>query len=220
MKIKDLAQTVIFICCLIMIPVLGFPYYAYSQTSLKEYEIIEKSLTVMVGVFSGSATLAAAYIASRLFNDWREQHRANFYEKFYYDFRERAFNLNESYQPIKKILLSVIDRPMDSQLLKEYETLKGSFLSEANYIIKILDDLLYIMKKDNDKSFDLFSTYRKGILDVIAFFEVNDLFGDDYRIQTNLIENNIKNRKVEIGILNLNLLFSLDFLDVILRKIK
>lgn len=71
MKITDLAQTVIFICCLIIIPVLGFAYLLYSQASLKEFEILDKSFSATIGIFSGSATLAAAYIASRLFNDWR-----------------------------------------------------------------------------------------------------------------------------------------------------
>lgn len=224
MNIKDVVQTTVFICCLVMIPVLGLAYYLYTQSGLEHSEVLDKSFGVMTGVFSGAATLAAAYIASLLFNDWRDQHRANFYEKFYYDFRERAFNLHQSYQPIRKILLNVmdldVDPPMDSRLLKEYNTLRSNFLIEANYIIKILDDLLYIMKKDDDKSFDLFLTYRKGVLEVIAFFEVNDIFGNDYHIRNYLIEKNIKNREIEAGILNLNLLFSLDLLDVIFKKIK
>lgn len=74
MKIKDMAQTVILICCLVVIPVFSFSFILYSKADLKYYEILDKSFTATFGFFGGAATLAAAYIASRLFNDWKEQH--------------------------------------------------------------------------------------------------------------------------------------------------
>lgn len=35
---------------------------------------LKETLTITIGFFGGFATLAAAYIAANLFNDWREQH--------------------------------------------------------------------------------------------------------------------------------------------------
>lgn len=46
----------------------------YSQTNLGFSEVLDKSFSVLIGVFGGAATLTAAYIASLLFNDWKEQH--------------------------------------------------------------------------------------------------------------------------------------------------
>lgn len=73
MKTTDLTQTVIFVCCLIIVPVFIFTYFLYSQTNLKDFEILDKSFSVTVGFFSGVTTLAAAYIASCLYTDWRVQ---------------------------------------------------------------------------------------------------------------------------------------------------
>lgn len=82
MKIKDIVQTVILICCLIMLLVLGLAYTFYSQTTISPLEVLDKSFSVMIGVFGGTATLAAAYIASLLFNDWKEQHDKEIEIKF------------------------------------------------------------------------------------------------------------------------------------------
>lgn len=57
-----------------MIPIFSFAYYLYSQTDLKIVEVLDKSFGVTAGLFGGAATLTAAYIASLLFNDWRDQH--------------------------------------------------------------------------------------------------------------------------------------------------
>lgn len=69
-----MTQTAILICCLIVIPVFAFAYFLYVNTELKLNEVLDKSFGAAFGFFSGAATLAAAYIASRLFNDWKEQH--------------------------------------------------------------------------------------------------------------------------------------------------
>lgn len=74
-SVKDLAQTAIFLCFLIILPVFSLSFYLYSQTGLRLQDILEKSFSVSVGVFGGAATLTAAYIAILLFTDWREPHR-------------------------------------------------------------------------------------------------------------------------------------------------
>lgn len=44
----------------------------YSQTNLGFSEVLDKSFSVSIGFFGGAATLATAYIATLLFNDWRD----------------------------------------------------------------------------------------------------------------------------------------------------
>lgn len=73
MNIKDIAQTTIFICFLITVPVFAFAYFLYSNTRLELEEVFDKSFGAAFGFFGGAATLAAAYIATKLFNDWRIQ---------------------------------------------------------------------------------------------------------------------------------------------------
>lgn len=82
MKVKDIVQTVIFVCFVLMIPIFGFTYYLYSQADLELVEVLDKSFGVTAGLFGGAATLTAAYIASLLFNDWRDQVKENRKEYF------------------------------------------------------------------------------------------------------------------------------------------
>ena len=47
-------------------------FIAYGCTGVNDR--LKETLTITIGFFGGLATLGAAYIASRLFNDWRDQH--------------------------------------------------------------------------------------------------------------------------------------------------
>lgn len=76
-NIKDRVQTAILLCFLIIFPMFALAFNFYSQTNLGFSEVLDKSFSVLIGVFGGAATLTAAYIASLLFNDWKEQHNKN-----------------------------------------------------------------------------------------------------------------------------------------------
>lgn len=77
MKIKDITQTVIFICCLIVVPVFTFAYFLYANTELKPSDVFDKSFSPAFGFFGGAATLAAAYIAAKLVSNWKDQTKFN-----------------------------------------------------------------------------------------------------------------------------------------------
>lgn len=49
-------------------------FWFYSNTDSKTLILLKDSLSTASGFFGGITTLIAAYIASRLFNDWKEQH--------------------------------------------------------------------------------------------------------------------------------------------------
>lgn len=76
-SIKDKVQTVILLCFLIIFPIFALAFCFYSQTNLGFSEVLDKSFSVSIGFFGGAATLTASYIATLLFNDWREQHNKN-----------------------------------------------------------------------------------------------------------------------------------------------
>ncbi|WP_180035610.1 MULTISPECIES: hypothetical protein [unclassified Acinetobacter] len=71
-SIKDKVQTVIFLSFLIIFPMFALAFTFYSQTNLGFSEVLDKSFSVSIGFFGGAATLTAAYIATLLFNDWRD----------------------------------------------------------------------------------------------------------------------------------------------------
>lgn len=49
-------------------------FYVSADAECKTLSLLKDSLSTTSGFFGGIATLVAAYIASRLFNDWKEQH--------------------------------------------------------------------------------------------------------------------------------------------------
>ena len=49
-------------------------FWFYSNADSKTLILLKDSLSTASGFFGGITTLIAAYIASRLFNDWKEQH--------------------------------------------------------------------------------------------------------------------------------------------------
>lgn len=70
MSISKLASTVILATSLATILLFTFIFYLYGG----ERSVLEDALSMTASFFGGIATLVAAYIASLLFNDWKEQH--------------------------------------------------------------------------------------------------------------------------------------------------
>ncbi|TNL51187.1 hypothetical protein EYB59_08680 [Acinetobacter bereziniae] len=77
MKTDNLIQNIVAFAILVTLFLIGFTWiifdFSKSPTSLKD------SLTIVSTLFGGVATLTAAYIASKLFNDWTEQEE--YYQK-------------------------------------------------------------------------------------------------------------------------------------------
>lgn len=142
-----------------MIPVFGLACYLYAQTDLDLSMLLDKSFGVMVGVFSGSATLATAYIASLLFNDWRDQQKhqnALEFAKIALDSKKKfIINFNQLFDTLieKEVLLEkgvkISDQEVTSLVNNGYEVflmfhslsddlLNFLYVSDSNYRLDIL----------------------------------------------------------------------------------
>lgn len=82
MTIKDLAQTSFLVCSVITILVFGFIYYLMMNESISSVALIKDSITLTASFFGGITTLVAAYIATLLFNDWKDQEKYKIHLKF------------------------------------------------------------------------------------------------------------------------------------------
>lgn len=82
MKIKDQVQTVFLICCVISIILFGFIYSLMVKDINNLAETVKESFSLTASFFGGIATLAAAYIATILFNDWKDQEKYKLHLKF------------------------------------------------------------------------------------------------------------------------------------------
>ena len=221
MKFSRLVSTIIlattFACIFLFVCVFWF----YSSADNKTLGLLKDSLSTTSGFFGGIATLTAAYIASKLFNDWKDQHKTNFYEKFYYDLRDKTFQLYEHYKPIKEILLDKNNDKDDLKLLETYHKLTSDFLVHADYINEILMDFIYLLKKEDNPLYKTFILYGNDLNETITLFRFNDpLLPENKHIRNHLIEKYIEKCLAEKGVLNLKALLSLDLLDSILLKLK
>lgn len=210
-RIKDKVQTVIFLCFLIIFPVFALAFCLYSQTGLKLLEVLDRSFSVSIGVFGGAATLTAAYIATLLFNDWSKQFKTQLYEKFYFRFKDNFRNTTTSFDKIKKYLIEHVDILDEPDISKVYLELKVDFLDRSNSSLQELDEFLVIIYRDKNFDFQKFVDYRQGLAETISFFEINDPL-DNRHIRSYLMEHNVNNAKIDIGIHNLKEIFAIDLL--------
>lgn len=89
MNISKLASTVIMATGISTLLLFAFVLCLYSG----DEHSIDKAFSVTASFFGGIATLVAAYIATQLFNDWKEQHNKNIDSQFcmkIYDFIDFA----------------------------------------------------------------------------------------------------------------------------------
>lgn len=158
MKIKNISQTIIFICCLVVIPVFCFSFFLYSKADLKYYEILDKSFTATFGFFGGAATLAAAYIASLLFNDWRKPHKATFYSN-------ECKNVINCYKDllINKRKLSILE----SQVKELIYSNNGLKKINPNFLSKEAKVQLTVLNNEIEKEIEaLFTSLTKMVAEL------------------------------------------------------
>lgn len=89
MNISKLASTVIMATSIATLFLFTMIFYVYGA----DQNALEKAFSITSGFFGGIATLVAAYIATQLFNDWKDQHNKNIDSQFcmkIYDFIDNA----------------------------------------------------------------------------------------------------------------------------------
>ncbi len=81
MNISTMASTVILVTSFATIFLFAIIFYLYGGG----YNSLKDALSMTASFFGGIATLVAAYIATQLFNDWKEQHDKQIDNKFIMD---------------------------------------------------------------------------------------------------------------------------------------
>lgn len=173
MKIKDIIQTIIFVCCLIMIPIFGISYHLFDQTILKSHEVLEKSFTVTTSIFGGAATLAAAYIASKLFNKWQDQHNKQVEADLCISICDFAYISNfKLLQNLTIIEINVINvqntQSATVELIKVLENLQAI----RDEIITILDPKTHFLVSEDDYTKIFFPVFNQITLKTEICIEV------------------------------------------------
>lgn len=82
MRVKDLVQTAFLVCSVITILLFGFIYFLLTKDISNSASTLKESLSLTASFFGGISTLATAYIATLLFNDWKDQEKYKIHLKF------------------------------------------------------------------------------------------------------------------------------------------
>lgn len=74
LSLANAVQTSILIVGFLTLIVFGGSYYFILSDAQPSTQPLKDALSITASFFGGFATLIAAYIASRMFNDWRDEH--------------------------------------------------------------------------------------------------------------------------------------------------
>lgn len=150
----------------------------YSQTNLGFSEVLDKSFSVSIGFFGGAATLTAAYIASKLFNDWK-------LEKKYELENSLLSNILSELKPIYIELHKIRSDSNNLKKIDSYFIMKTTYLTRGRVdlfesIIGIFPSIkAYCEIKKDQKLTDLYHNYEKHLFCIDDFHRI--LFLEKYR---------------------------------------
>lgn len=115
MKFSRLVSAIFLVTTFACIFLFACIFWFYSSADSKTLSLLKDSLSTASGFFGGITTLVAAYIASKLFNDWKHQHNIEIrtdsskeilklYEEVFYEMLTIDNFYNKSQFELKRIL--------------------------------------------------------------------------------------------------------------------
>lgn len=169
MTLKDSIQTAFLVVGIFTILIFGASYYFMFLDADPTDQPLKDSLAITASFFGGFATLTAAYIASKLFNHWKEQHNKNidvkYIDQIIRNFEDFDLMLTRQYIPIQDLYYQSQDSksPVDSEAYKlTYENLCNN-LSELHICFLILTrsiQTLAIVHDDFIETVDSLKIYK------------------------------------------------------------
>ncbi|CAA0182675.1 hypothetical protein RG384_002212 [Acinetobacter baumannii] len=230
MHIKDLIQTVFLICSVVSIILFGFIYYLMVGESNASIAQIKDSLTLTASFFGGIATLATAYVAASLFNDWR--HQASFELKKEH-VNEICYLLALSYDElhkVKEILINLKKVNKYKILSEDFCTFIANDLRDEFYRKQLNVKILDRLNHNSNSIFSIYSIYQTHFTYLIEnFSRIQESYTKYYDKFNSEISNSerthIMNTRtfpeyvnpkeknnVEVGLLNVHINFPVKFI--------
>ena len=209
MNISKMASTVILATAFATIFLFSIIFYLYGGV----YGVLKDALSMTASFFGGIATLVAAYIATQLFNDWKEQHNKNIEKDLVLDviskFDNADFNLSEFYESYNFFKLKVQEiyklsdeefKNLNLSLSEIVKKLNGVSLAFSTYEEALRKYSLLSDSKHHSEAKDQLKVLYKSIL-LIQRLEIVfpktlddiDIIMPDIKHAINGLESNINN---------------------------
>lgn len=186
--------------CISIVFVLTF--IVLNQYSPKMADIITNSLTISAGFFGGIATLTAAYVASKLFNDWRDEKK--------YDLENSLLsnilnNLNPMYVELLTIRNDFFNlKGIDQAYILKSDYIKSNRINILEFMLKSYSPIkTYCKVKSDPKLDDLYKKFEKYCFCLMNFNEI--IFQEKYSKYYKKAINEIQEKTLGIDLENHNI---------------
>lgn len=194
MTLKDSVQTAILVVGFFSLLVFGASYYFVLIDPDSSNYPLKEALSITASFFGGFATLTAAYIASKLFNDWKHEYNKNTENEYL----KSALNHIREIQVIEKqcrIALELSDFSLKYEILKSLDNI--TLDKNNNKLVLLLNEYCQLFKDDE---------FKKTIEDY-----------DKFGLQYTVILSTIKHMPPYVELSEVHILFLEKFLDTIVQ---
>ena len=163
MSISKLASTVILATSFATIFLFAFIFYLFGgkDGALKEV------LSMTASFFGGIATLVAAYIATQLFNDWKDQEKYRITSSL-------ALDCLKDYLAAKDMLFFYLFQHVYNTPAITYKDL-DDFFFQTNHKITTLNEILGRLKKAEIDKEIVDSFYMKNYLEIAKYISSTEM---------------------------------------------
>ncbi len=155
-EINKLASTIILGTSFSTIFLFGLIFYMYFDPKSGYTSALKESLSITASFFGGITTLVAAYIATRLFNRWQDQHNKQVNSDFIMKFYDNLFDMKSEAISVVGFLIDYANLNFDRKI-KHYDDLlkHNSRLCHLNdFSMQKISDLAFILdEEDYNKTF-------------------------------------------------------------------
>ncbi|WP_336930326.1 hypothetical protein [Acinetobacter tandoii] len=149
MSIKNKVSNTFAICFLLLLFLLTFTWIIFDFNG--STESLKDSWSIVSSLFGGITTLAAAYVATLLYTDWKDPHNSNIEAQHKKQILDIVRSLEQSEEKYHWLIKAYLDGDKIAQssidlYLPESEL--QIFIQNVNNLLSLLDEL-YLMTKDN-----------------------------------------------------------------------
>jgi hypothetical protein len=172
LKITKLASTVILIASFATIYLFGLIFYIYKNADSQTLSTLKDSLSTTSGFFGGIATLVAAYIASKLFNRWEDQHNKQVNSDFIMKLYDCLFEMRQLSTSSVGFIRNYLTKENKSNYVQQLRENNQRLCYLIDYSALKLSDVAYVITED-----DYENIFSKQITIITnKLYDLNELY--------------------------------------------
>jgi len=163
---------VILIASFATIYLFGLIFYVYTNADSKTLATLKDSLSTTSGFFGGIATLVAAYIASKLFNRWEDQHNKQVNSDFIMKLYDCLFEMRQLSTSSVGFIRNYLTKENKSNYVQQLRENNQRLCYLIDYSALKLSDVAYVITED-----DYENIFSKQITIITnKLYDLNELY--------------------------------------------